>query len=179
MNADDRLMSEIVIKESTMPTIFDFAATTLDGQSQSLSDFRGKVILVVNTASKCGLTPQFEGLQKIYSDYKDKGLVILGFPCNQFAQQDPASNEEIGAFCSKNYGVEFPMYAKIDVNGEQTHPLFEFLKQSAPGLLGTKRIKWNFTKFLINKDGDVLKRFSPRTSPDQLIDSIEQALSSH
>lgn len=162
-----------------MPTVFDFAATTLEGHSQPLSDFDGKVILIVNTASKCGLTPQFAGLQEIYSKYKDKGLVVLGFPCNQFAQQDPGSNAEIGEFCTKNFGVEFPMYSKIDVNGEQTHPLFEFLKQAAPGILGSKRIKWNFTKFLVGKQGQVLKRFSPRTPPAQLTSAIEQALSEH
>lgn len=159
-----------------MSEIYDFEVTTLDGETKSLAEYRGKVVLVVNTASKCGFTPQFDGLEKLYQDYKDRGLVVLGFPCNQFGKQDPGSNDEIGAFCRKNYGVTFPMHAKIDVNGKGAHPLYEYLKKEQPGLLGTEGIKWNFTKFLIAPDGRVVERFSPKTTPDQIRDAIEGLL---
>ncbi|HEX2591371.1 MAG TPA: glutathione peroxidase [Rhizomicrobium sp.] len=159
-----------------MTTIYDFKATSLDGRDVDLADFKGKTILVVNTASKCGFTPQYEGLEKLYEENKDKGLVILGFPCNQFGSQEPGGAEEIGAFCMKNYGVSFPMFEKIDVNGADAHPLYNWLKDEAPGLLGTKNIKWNFTKFLIDKDGKVVDRFAPTTKPEDLAKPIEKLL---
>ena len=161
-----------------MTSVHDFEAESMSGQSKKLGDYKGKVLLVVNTASKCGLTPQFEGLEALYQKYKDKGLEILGFPCNQFGQQDPGSNDEIQEFCQMNYGVSFPMHAKIDVNGDTTHPIFQHLKTEAPGVLGSQKIKWNFTKFLINKDGKVLKRFAPATKPEKLEAAIEAALNS-
>lgn len=160
-----------------MSTVYDFKTETISGKSNSLEDYKGKVLLIVNTASKCGFTPQFEGLEKLYVDYKDKGLEILGFPCNQFGKQDPGNNGEIQEFCQMNYGVSFPMHAKIDVNGNDTHPLYAHLKSSAPGVLGSKNIKWNFTKFLVNKEGEVIERFAPTTKPSQLVDAIEKALS--
>ncbi|MEY4430044.1 MAG: hypothetical protein RLZZ182_2733 [Pseudomonadota bacterium] len=160
-----------------MPSVYDFEAQTITGQSVKLSEHRGKVILIVNTASKCGFTPQFEGLEKLWQAYKDRGLIVLGFPCNQFGGQDPGANSEIASFCQLNYGVSFPMMAKIDVNGPQAHPLYQHLVQEAPGLLGTKAIKWNFTKFLIGKDGRVLGRYAPVDSPKGLAADIEKALS--
>jgi glutathione peroxidase len=159
-----------------MSSIHPFEIETISGKSTKLKDYKGKVILIVNTASKCGLTPQFEGLEKLYGKYKDQGLVILGFPCNQFGQQDPGSNDEIQEFCQINYGVSFPMHAKIDVNGDNTHPLFQHLKSEAPGVLGSQKIKWNFTKFLVGKDGEVLERFAPATKPEKLEEAIEKAL---
>jgi glutathione peroxidase len=158
-----------------MPTLSDFSATTLDGREQELADYQGKVVLVVNTASQCGLTPQFEGLESLYEKYVDQGLVVLGFPCNQFAGQEPGSAEEIGAFCQKNYGVSFPMFDKIEVNGENTHPLYRWLRTEKGGLLGDA-IKWNFTKFLVGRDGNVIKRYSPTTEPEKIADDIEDAL---
>jgi glutathione peroxidase len=149
---------------------------TLDGDEISMREYRGKVLLVVNTASGCVLTPQFDGLEKLWGDYGPRGLVVLGFPCNQFGGQDPASNREIGQFCRVNYGVTFPMHAKIEVNGPHTHPLFEQLKKHAPGIMGSTKIKWNFTKFLVGSDGGILKRFAPATSPDELRAEIEIAL---
>ena len=145
------------------------------GQDVNLGDYRGQVILIVNTASKCGLTPQFAGLQELYDEYKDQGLVILGFPCNQFGNQDPGDNEEIEAFCEMNYGVTFPMFAKIDVNGDNEHPLYTWLKSEQGGIFGAK-IKWNFTKFLLNRDGQVVQRFAPQTEPKGLTDAIEELL---
>jgi glutathione peroxidase len=159
-----------------MSSIHPFEIETISGKSTKLKDYKGKVILIVNTASKCGFTPQFEGLEKLYGKYKDQGLVILGFPCNQFGQQDPGSNDEIQEFCQINYGVSFPMHAKIDVNGDNTHPLFQHLKSEAPGVLGSQKIKWNFTKFLVGKDGEVLERFAPATKPEKLEEAIEKAL---
>ncbi len=159
-----------------MPSVFDFDATAIDGRSRPLSEFAGKVLLVVNTASKCGLTPQFEGLEKLYQAYHDRGLEILGFPCNQFGNQDPGSNEEIAGFCMKNYGVSFPMFERIEVNGDSAHPLFRHLKEAAPGVLGSKAIKWNFTKFLVGRDGQVLERFAPTTTPEKIASAIESAL---
>jgi glutathione peroxidase len=141
-----------------------------------LSDHRGKVLLIINTASACGFTPQFSGLEQLHQTYADKGLVVLGFPCNQFGAQDPGSNAEIGAFCQKNYGVSFAMMEKIDVNGNQAHPLFQWLKQQAPGVLGSEGIKWNFTKFLVGRDGQVIKRFASLDKPAALASDIEQAL---
>ncbi len=148
----------------------------LNGQPQSLEDYAGKVVLVVNTASECGFTYQYEGLEALYSEYKDKGLVVLGFPCNQFGQQEKGDNATIGAFCQKNYGVTFPMFSKIDVNGPDAAPLYQELKQAAPGLLGSKSIKWNFTKFLIGRDGQVVRRYAPTTKPGKLRADIEKLL---
>jgi glutathione peroxidase len=160
-----------------MTSLSDFSATTLTGQEQDLAAYAGKVVLVVNTASQCGLTPQFSGLESLYEKYVDQGLVILGFPCNQFAGQEPGDSEEIGAFCQKNYGVSFPMFEKIDVNGSDAHPLYQWLKTEKGGLLGDA-IKWNFTKFLVGKDGQVIKRYAPTTEPEKLIPDIEAALAS-
>ena len=159
-----------------MRTVYDFEAQTITGQTVKLEAYRGKVILIVNTASKCGFTPQFEGLEKLWQSHGGKGLVILGFPCNQFGSQDPGSADEIASFCQLNYGVSFPMMAKIDVNGPQAHPLYKWLVQEAPGILGTKAIKWNFTKFLIGKDGQVLGRYAPTDTPKALVADIDKAL---
>ncbi len=148
----------------------------LNGQPQDLSEYLGKVVLIVNTASKCGFTYQYEGLEKLYEQYKDKGLVILGFPCNQFGKQEPGSESDIGAFCQKNYCVSFPMFSKIEVNGPDSAPLYSDLKEQAPGLMGTKAIKWNFTKFLIGRDGKVLDRYAPTSKPEALVADIEKAL---
>ena len=157
-------------------TVYDFTCLTNTGKEKPLSEYEGKVLLVVNTASKCGFTPQFEGLEELYKKYKDKGLEILGFPCNQFGKQDPGSNDEITEFCQLNYGVSFPMFGKIEVNGSGADPLFEHLKSEAPGLLGSKKIKWNFTKFLVNRDGDVVKRYGSATKPEQIAADIERLL---
>jgi len=157
-------------------TIYDFEALSIDGKPAQLGSQRGKVILVVNTASQCGFTPQFAGLEKLWEDYRERGLVIVGFPSNQFGGQDPGSNDEIAGFCQKNYGVSFPMMAKVDVNGTDAHPLWKWLKAQAPGLLGTEAIKWNFTKFLVGKNGQVLKRYAPNDAPDSLRKDIEAAL---
>ncbi len=159
-----------------MSTVYDFQAQTIDGRTVSLSDYRGKVLLIVNTASKCGFTPQFEGLEKLWQTYGSKGLVVLGFPCNQFGHQDPGADSEIASFCQMNYGVSFPMMSKIDVNGPAAHPLYQWLVDQAPGILGTKGIKWNFTKFLVGKDGRVLGRYAPLDTPKSLADDIERAL---
>lgn len=159
-----------------MTSFYDFSATRIDGHSHALSDYRGKVVLVVNTASACGFTPQLQGLQQLYQRYADQGLVILGFPCNQFGQQDKGSNAEIASFCQRNYGVDFPMMSKVDVNGAHAHPLFTWLKAQAPGILGTEMIKWNFTKFLLGRDGQVLQRFAHRDTPQSLTPAIEAAL---
>tara|TARA_R110002110_G_scaffold415847_1_gene657762 strand:+ start:21731 stop:22216 length:486 start_codon:yes stop_codon:yes gene_type:complete len=157
-------------------SVYDFSCETPAGNKQSLQDYAGKVLLVVNTASKCGFTPQFEGLEELYENYKDKGVAILGFPCNQFGKQDPGSNDEIMEFCQLNYGVSFPMFAKIDVNGSGTDPLFQYLKKSAPGALGTQRIKWNFTKFLIDGEGKVVKRYAPTVKPKDIEKDIKALL---
>jgi glutathione peroxidase len=157
-------------------SIYDYSAKTLDGQDVSLADYRGQVLLIVNTASKCGFTPQFEGLEALYRAYKDKGLVILGFPCNQFGAQEPGNAEEIASFCSLTYDVTFPMLAKIDVNGPSAHPLYTFLKGQQKGLLGTEGIKWNFTKFLVGRDGAVVERFAPTTKPEDLKIAVEALL---
>lgn len=159
-----------------MSAIYEFSAPRLNGKEQQLEDYKGKVLLIVNTASKCGFTPQFEGLEKLYGDLKEKGLEILGFPCNQFGSQDPGSNDEIGEFCQINYGVSFPMFSKIDVNGSGADPLYKYLKAEKPGLMGSKRIKWNFTKFLVNRDGKVVKRFAPTDTPHGIRKEIEKLL---
>jgi len=159
-----------------MSTVYDFTAESLVGKTVNLDQYRGKVLLIVNTASKCGFTPQYEGLEKVYEQFKDKGVEVLGFPCNQFGSQEPGGAEEIGAFCEKNYGVKFPMFAKIDVNGENAHPLYKFLKSEGRGILGSEAIKWNFTKFLVRKDGSVFKRYAPATAPKDLMGDIEKLL---
>ena len=160
-----------------MTTLADFSANRLDGTPEDLAAYKGKVVLVVNTASQCGFTPQFEGLEKLYEEYADQGLVVLGFPCNQFGGQEPGSAEDIGAFCQKNYGVTFPMFEKIDVNGDDAHPLYQWLREEKGGLIGSK-IKWNFTKFLIGRDGEVIDRFGPTTKPEKIAKDIEKALAS-
>ncbi|PJK08990.1 glutathione peroxidase [Lysobacteraceae bacterium NML08-0793] len=159
-----------------MTCAFDFAATTIDGKPFALAALRGKVLLVVNTASACGFTPQLQGLQALSAQYQSQGLVVLGFPCNQFGGQDPKPDAEIAQFCERNYGVSFPMMAKVNVNGDEAHPLFAWLKSEAPGVLGIQAIKWNFTKFLIGRDGQVLRRFAPQDKPESLTSAIEQAL---
>ena len=156
--------------------VFDFSATSLDGQPLALDRFRGQVLLVVNTASACGFTPQYKGLEELHRQYAARGLAVLGFPCNQFGAQEPGTEEEIGVFCEKNYGVTFPMFAKVDVNGDEAHPLFKFLKEEKPGVLGTEGIKWNFTKFLVGRDGEVVKRYAPQTAPADIADDIEKLL---
>ena len=157
-------------------SIYDFEALSIEGKPAHLSTQRGKVLLIVNTASACGFTPQFGGLETLWKAYRDKGLVVLGFPSNQFGGQDPGANDEIASFCELNYGVSFPMMSKVDVNGGQAHPLWKWLTSEAPGLLGSEAVKWNFTKFLIGKDGKVLKRYAPNISPQALKDDIEAAL---
>lgn len=154
---------------------YDFSAKKMNGQEIKMEEFKGKVVLVVNTASKCGLTPQFKELEELYKEYKDRGFEILGFPCNQFAKQDPGTNKEISEFCLINYGVSFTMFEKIDVNGEKTHPLYKYLKNEAKGILN-KEIKWNFAKFLIDVEGNVVKRYAPITTPSKLKDDIEKLL---
>jgi glutathione peroxidase len=157
-------------------SLYDFTATGIDGQPVALSQFKGQVLLVVNTASACGFTPQFAGLEALHQSYAAQGLVVLGFPCNQFGAQDKGSNGEIASFCQRNYGVDFPMMAKIEVNGSAADPLYQWLCAQAPGVLGTQFIKWNFTKFLIGKDGQVLKRYAPTDTPKSLEKAIEAAL---
>ncbi|MBL0920136.1 MAG: glutathione peroxidase [Hydrogenophaga sp.] len=159
-----------------MPSVYDFEAQSIDGQTVPLSRYRGQALLIVNTASACGFTPQFAGLEKLHETYGARGLAVLGFPCNQFGSQDPGSNDEIATFCQRNYGVSFPMMSKIDVNGGDAHPLYRWLTAEAPGLLGSKAIKWNFTKFLVGKDGRVLKRYAPQDAPEKLAGDIEAAL---
>lgn len=156
-------------------TVYDYAAKTIDGEEKSLCEYKGKTLLIVNTASECGFTPQFEGLQQLYETYRDQGLEILGFPCNQFGGQDPGSDEEISQFCSKNYGVSFQMFSKVNVKGENAHPLFQYLTKETKGILNNE-IKWNFTKFLVDRDGNVIDRFPPQTKPENLKEKIEQAL---
>jgi glutathione peroxidase len=159
-----------------MATIDDFEALSINGEPVRLSQYKGQVLLVVNTASACGFTPQFAGLEALHKTYGARGLVVLGFPCNQFGAQDAGSNESIAEFCQLNYGVTFPMMAKVDVNGANAHPLYQWLCAEAPGLLGSKAIKWNFTKFLVGRDGHVLKRYAPTDTPASLTKDIEAAL---
>ncbi|MBM6404662.1 glutathione peroxidase [Phycicoccus sp. CSK15P-2] len=158
-----------------MTTLHDFSARTLNGEDRSLADYAGKVVLVVNTASKCGFTPQYAGLEALYEELEEDGFVILGFPCNQFGSQEPGGEDEIGEFCQLNYGVSFPMFAKVDVNGDDEHPLYGWLKSEKKGLLGG-RIRWNFTKFLVGRDGRVVGRYSPRTEPADLAGDVRAAL---
>ncbi|WP_116366663.1 glutathione peroxidase [Parahaliea mediterranea] len=157
-------------------TVYDFTCASPGGEPKALADYQGKVLLVVNTASKCGFTPQFEGLEKLYQQFKERNFVILGFPCNQFGKQDPGSNGEIMEFCQLNYGVSFPMFGKIEVNGDNADPLFKHLKHAAPGVFGTEKIKWNFTKFLVDASGNVVKRYAPKTKPEEIAGDIEGLL---
>lgn len=159
-----------------MSSAFEFKARSLEGKPVALKKYKGKVLLVVNTASNCGLTPQYEGLQALYDRYHAQGLEVLGFPCNQFGEQEPGEAVEIGAFCQRNYGVSFPMFEKIEVNGDGAHPLYKWLRGEAPGLLGSEAIKWNFTKFLVRRDGKVFKRYAPQSSPESLAADIEELL---
>ena len=159
-----------------MSTIYDFSAKTIDGEEQSLAAYRGKTALIVNVASKCGFTPQYTGLEALYRKYHDQGLVVLGFPCDQFGHQEPGDEAEIRNFCSLNYDVSFPMFAKIDVNGADAHPLYKYLKHAAKGLLGSESIKWNFTKFLVDKDGNAVRRYAPTDTPESIDKDIAAAL---
>ena len=157
-------------------TIYSFSAKDIKGQEVSMDDYRGKVLLIVNTASKCGFTPQFEGLQSLHDELGERGFEVLGFPCNQFMNQDPGNDDAISQFCSLNYGVSFHMFAKIEVNGDGTHPLFRFLKREAKGLMGSEKVKWNFTKFLVNRDGQVVRRYAPTAKPADIRADIEKLL---
>lgn len=159
-----------------MTTIYQLEAELINGNEKQFSDYKGKVLLIVNTASKCGFTPQFAGLEKLHQQYKSQGLEVLGFPCNQFGGQDPGGAAEISGFCQKNYGVSFTMFSKVDVKGRDAHPIFRFLTREAKGVLGTQNIKWNFTKFLVGRDGQVIERYAPTTKPETLHDDIERAL---
>ncbi|GIL04965.1 glutathione peroxidase [Betaproteobacteria bacterium PRO7] len=159
-----------------MPTVYDFSAKTIDGKSKKLADFKGKVLLIVNTASHCGFTPQYKGLETLHQRFAKRGFAVLGFPCNQFGAQEPGPETEIAEFCEMNYGVTFPLFAKIDVNGDDAHPLYRHLTSAKPGLLGSEAIKWNFTKFLIGKDGKVIERYAPTTKPEEIAADIEKAL---
>jgi glutathione peroxidase len=156
-------------------SIYQFDVQDIKGNNVSLSDFKGKTLLIVNTASKCGFTNQYKGLEKLFADYQEQGLVVLGFPCNQFGKQEAGSDEEIASFCDLTFQVTFPMYSKVDVNGDNAIPLYNYLKSEAPGLLGSKSVKWNFTKFLVGKDGKVIKRFAPKDTPE----SIEKEIAKH
>ena len=157
-------------------SLYDLEALSIDNQPVALSKYQGQVLLIVNTASACGFTPQFGGLEKLHKSYGNKGLVVLGFPCNQFASQDPGDDAQIANFCQKNYGVSFQMMHKIKVNGDEAHPLYQWLTAEAPGILGSKAIKWNFTKFLVGKDGRVIKRYAPQDAPEKMAKDIEAAL---
>ena len=159
-----------------MASVYDFSAESITGEKADLASQRGKVILIVNTASKCGFTPQFAGLEKLHDDLSDQGLVVVGFPSNEFGGQDPGANDEIASFCQLNYGVTFPMMGKVKVNGADAHPLWQWLKSEAPGILGSKAVKWNFTKFLIGRDGQVIKRYAPNDAPEKMRNDIEAAL---
>ncbi|MCS6984447.1 MAG: glutathione peroxidase [Leptospiraceae bacterium] len=159
-----------------MSTVYDFSAKSITGEEISLERYRGKVLLIVNVASRCGFTPQYKGLENIYEKYRDQGFEILGFPCNQFGNQEPGSEEEIKTFCETNYNVKFPLFAKIEVNGENAHPLYKFLTKAKPGILGTEAIKWNFTKFLIDRKGIPVKRYAPQERPEDLTEDIEKLL---
>ncbi len=157
-------------------SLFEIPCTTIDGQSKRLADFPGRVWLVVNTASRCGFTPQYRSLQELWQRYRERGLIVLGFPCNQFGHQEPGNELEITEFCQSSYGIDFPLFQKVEVNGAQAHPLFTELKRRAPGLLGSRRVKWNFTKFLIGREGQLVRRFAPTTDPSKLCSEIEALL---
>jgi len=158
-------------------SVYGYSAPLLDGRTVGLEEFRGRVLLIVNTASQCGYTPQYAGLEELFKAYKDRGFEVLGFPCNQFGEQEPGSAQEIGAFCQRNYGVSFPIFSKIEVNGPGAHPLYKFLKNEKSGIFGTENIKWNFTKFLIDRQGNVVERFGPATDPKSMAGAIETLLS--
>ena len=170
------LLNLAILMTSSAKSIYEHNLKSIDGESTTLAEHKGKVILMVNVASRCGFTRQYKGLEELYDKYKDKGLVVCGFPCNQFGKQEPGAADEIGAFCQKNYGVSFTMFDKIDVNGDNAHPLYTYLKQEAPGVLGSKGIKWNFTKFLVNKEGKVIKRYAPTDKPEAIRKDIEKLL---
>lgn len=157
-------------------SLYDIQVTTIQGEPQFLSDYAGMVLLIVNTASRCGFTPQYQGLQKLYEQYQKQRFAVLGFPCNQFMRQEPGNEEEISQFCQMNYGVTFPLFAKVDVIGANAHPLFQYLTEEAPGIFGSKTIKWNFTKFLVDRNGKVVKRFAPTETPEQIEPSIQDLL---
>lgn len=161
-----------------MTDIYNYSLKKINGEETKLEAFKGKVLLIVNVASKCGFTPQYKGLQSLHEKYQDKGFAVLGFPCNQFGAQEPGDEEEIKGFCEGRFGVNFPLFSKVDVNGDQAHPLFDHLKKEAPGLLGSKAIKWNFTKFLVDQNGKVLKRFAPKDKPESIDQEIENLLNS-
>ena len=173
-----KLLAAIVMMNANLSAqdVYSYKLTDIDGRETSLEEYKGKVLLVVNVASRCGFTRQYAGLEKLYKEYKSKGLVICGFPCNQFGAQEPKGAEAIASFCERNYGVTFPMFAKIKVNGSSTHPLYQQLKADAPGVLGTEAIKWNFTKFLIDREGNVVKRFSPQEEPEAMTEAIKALL---
>jgi glutathione peroxidase-family protein len=158
------------------PSIYDFSVTSIEGQSVNLSAYKDKVLLIVNTASQCGFTPQYQGLQALYEKYADKGLVILGFPCNQFGQQEPGSASEIQSFCETRFGVKFPLFEKVDVNGKDAHPLFQYLTKAAPGLLGSEAVKWNFTKFLVDRSGKKIERYASMAKPEDIDKAIQKLL---
>jgi glutathione peroxidase len=157
-------------------SVYDFTARTIDGEERSLSRYRGQALLIVNVASRCGFTPQYAGLEALYRKYRDHGFAVLGFPCDQFGHQEPGNEAEIAQFCSLTYEVSFPMFAKIDVNGAGTHPLYRYLKAARPGILGLEAIKWNFTKFLVGKDGESVRRYAPTDTPDRIEPDVEAAL---
>jgi glutathione peroxidase len=159
-----------------MTSVHEFSARTIDGAEQSLADYKGQVLLVVNVASECGFTPQYQGLEELHRKFKGRGFAVLGFPCNQFGAQEPGSEDQIKAFCETRFGVSFPMFAKVDVNGDGAHPLFKHLTSAKKGLLGSEAIKWNFTKFLVGKDGAVIERYAPTTTPEAIVKDIEKAL---
>ncbi len=159
-------------------SVYDYSARTIDGEQQPLSAYRGQPMLIVNVASKCGFTPQYAGLETLYNQYRERGLVVLGFPCDQFGHQEPGNEADIKSFCSLTYGVSFPMFAKINVNGADAHPLYRFLKEARPGILGSEAIKWNFTKFLIGRNGQPLKRYAPSDKPESLAADVETAVAS-
>ncbi len=167
---------KLYVSEGKLMKIYEFNAQSIDGKDVSLGEYKGKTLLIVNTASACGFTPQYDGLEKLYEKYKDQGLVVLGFPCNQFGKQESGSNEEIRGFCTMKFGIQFPMFAKIDVNGDEAHPLFKYLAEEAPGILGSKNIKWNFTKFLVAADGTVVDRFAPTKTPEDIESEIQKLL---
>lgn len=159
-----------------VPSIYDFAVTTIEGQPLNLSTYKNKVLLIVNTASQCGFTPQYQGLQALYDKYASQGLEILGFPCNQFGQQEPGSASDIQSFCETRFGVKFPLFQKVDVNGKEAHPLFQYLTKAAPGLFGTETVKWNFTKFLVDRNGKVIERYASMAKPEDLEKAIQKLL---
>jgi glutathione peroxidase len=175
-NSNTIKLKEMKRKGDIKMSIYDFPVETIKGDQTSLEPYKGNVILIVNTASKCGFTPQYQGLQSIYEANKDKGFTILGFPCNQFGAQEPGTSDEIQEFCELNYGVNFPMFTKVNVNGDDAHPLFKHLKAEAPGILGSKAIKWNFTKFLVDREGHVVKRYAPTDKPETIEKDIQDLL---